>query len=164
MVHALSTRSTCHFITYPCYGFLEKYIIENVENTNSEPLDPLPLQQTHVSGASFQAQPWLFTVSYFPVWSSRISASRYRRASWFQMDLGSGRRVLSRFFPSFWEKTAWPVFPDPKSNLYSESNLMVVVSVARLANVPFMWMVFLEFCLQFKHKTAWNVAISAWNW
>ena len=36
------------------------------------------------------------------------------------------------------EKMVWLVFPHPKSNLYCESNLMVVVNVARLANVPFM--------------------------
>ena len=37
-VHALSARSTCHFTSYPGWGFLEKYLIENVENTISEPL------------------------------------------------------------------------------------------------------------------------------
>ena len=38
-VHALSARSTCHFTSYPGWGFLEKYLIENVENTISEPLN-----------------------------------------------------------------------------------------------------------------------------
>ena len=37
-VHALSTRSTCHFTSYRGWRFLEKYLIENVENTISEPL------------------------------------------------------------------------------------------------------------------------------
>ena len=65
-VHAVSTRGACHFTPYPGWNFLEKYLIENVENTISEPLDfkivwertppNPPPQQTRVSGASFQAQ------------------------------------------------------------------------------------------------------------
>ena len=45
-VDAVNTRSTCQFTPYPGWVFfreiLEKYVIENVENTNSEPLDRPP--------------------------------------------------------------------------------------------------------------------------